>query len=137
MSREADAVELSISRSLDIKGKIVEEDLRERGLRAHLNLGHTFAHALESAMGFGTWSHGEAVAWGIDRATSTREFADDTSLMALARPVGLYRPGKSPLCLIGAHVFPKGATSDEILAEMKAWKAAHGRANRIAFDRHQ
>lgn len=51
-----------------VKARIVAEDYRESGLRAHLNLGHTFGHALESALGLGVWSHGEAVAWGIGRA---------------------------------------------------------------------
>lgn len=68
MSREAGTVELCISRSIDVKGDIVAQDVRESGIRAHLNLGHTFAHALESAAGLAGWSHGEAVAWGIDRA---------------------------------------------------------------------
>jgi 3-dehydroquinate synthase len=53
---------------VEIKGAIVERDLRETGERAHLNLGHTFAHALESVEGLGIWSHGEAVAWGLARA---------------------------------------------------------------------
>ena len=66
--RQRSAVELCISRSLDVKGAIVAEDPREGGVRAFLNLGHTFAHALEASAGFGAWSHGEAVAWGIDRA---------------------------------------------------------------------
>jgi 3-dehydroquinate synthase len=59
----------SISRSVLIKGRIVEADPQETGKeRALLNLGHTFAHALESAAGLGRLSHGEAVAWGIVRA---------------------------------------------------------------------
>ncbi|MDR2101556.1 MAG: 3-dehydroquinate synthase, partial [Treponema sp.] len=58
-----------ISRSVLIKGRIVEADPRETGTeRALLNLGHTFAHALESAAGLGRLSHGEAVAWGMIRA---------------------------------------------------------------------
>jgi 3-dehydroquinate synthase len=58
-----------ISRSVLIKGRIVEADPRETGKeRALLNLGHTFAHALESAAGLGRLSHGEAVAWGMVRA---------------------------------------------------------------------
>jgi 3-dehydroquinate synthase len=58
-----------ISRSVLIKGRIVEADPRETGTeRALLNLGHTFAHALESAAGLGRISHGEAVAWGMVRA---------------------------------------------------------------------
>ncbi|MBT3273578.1 MAG: 3-dehydroquinate synthase, partial [Spirochaetales bacterium] len=68
LSRDTDALELCIARSLDIKGALVEEDFKEQNVRAHLNLGHTFGHALEAAAGFGEWSHGEAVAWGIDRA---------------------------------------------------------------------
>jgi 3-dehydroquinate synthase len=58
-----------ISRSVLVKGRIVEADPRETGKeRAMLNLGHTFAHALESAVGLGRLSHGEAVAWGMVRA---------------------------------------------------------------------
>lgn len=68
IEREAGAVESSISRSLDIKGAFVERDFTEDGIRAHLNFGHTFAHALEAATGFGGFSHGEAVAWGMTRA---------------------------------------------------------------------
>jgi 3-dehydroquinate synthase len=58
-----------IRRSVEIKGRIVEADPQETGTeRALLNLGHTFAHALESCLGLGTVSHGEAVAWGIARS---------------------------------------------------------------------
>ena len=57
-----------IPRSLMVKAKIVEEDPTEQGIRAHLNLGHTFGHALESVLGLGAVPHGYAVAWGIARA---------------------------------------------------------------------
>ncbi|MFP4365007.1 MAG: 3-dehydroquinate synthase [Spirochaetia bacterium] len=57
-----------VQRSLAVKGSIVEKDLREGGIRAHLNLGHTFAHALEAIMGMKGIGHGEAVAWGIKKA---------------------------------------------------------------------
>ncbi|MDR2021470.1 MAG: 3-dehydroquinate synthase [Treponema sp.] len=58
-----------IARSVEVKGRIVEADPRETGSeRALLNLGHTFAHALESAAGLGALSHGEAVAWGLVRS---------------------------------------------------------------------
>ena len=63
-------MEEMIRRSLAVKGRIVQEDPREKGIRAYLNLGHTFGHALESATGFSGWTHGEAVAWGIGRALS-------------------------------------------------------------------
>ncbi|MDR0628195.1 MAG: 3-dehydroquinate synthase [Treponema sp.] len=59
----------SIARAVQIKGRIVEADPKETGTeRVRLNLGHTFAHALESAAGLGQVSHGEAVAWGMVRA---------------------------------------------------------------------
>jgi 3-dehydroquinate synthase len=60
-----------IARSMEIKGKIVEEDPRETGTRrALLNLGHTFGHALEAVAGLGQLTHGEAVAWGTVRAAA-------------------------------------------------------------------
>jgi len=68
LAREPAVVQEMIRRSLAVKGRIVEEDPREKGIRAVLNLGHTFGHALESASGFSGWTHGEAVAWGIGRA---------------------------------------------------------------------
>ncbi len=57
-----------IKRCACAKAKIVQEDLTEQGVRAFLNLGHTFGHALEAVAGFGTITHGSAVAWGIGRA---------------------------------------------------------------------
>jgi 3-dehydroquinate synthase len=60
-----------IGRSILVKGRIVEADPRETagGGRALLNLGHTFGHALEAAAGLGSLTHGEAVAWGLCRAS--------------------------------------------------------------------
>ena len=68
MARDADIVEEMIRRSLAVKGRIVQQDPREKGIRALLNLGHTFGHALEAATGFQGWTHGEAVAWGMGRS---------------------------------------------------------------------
>ena len=68
MARDPAVVEEMIRRSLLVKGRIVEEDPKELGIRAVLNLGHTFGHALETATGFTGWTHGEAVAWGMGRA---------------------------------------------------------------------
>lgn len=70
LSRDADTLQQMIRRSLTVKGRIVQQDPRETGIRAVLNLGHTFGHALEAATGFDGWTHGEAVAWGIGRALS-------------------------------------------------------------------
>jgi 3-dehydroquinate synthase len=69
LQTRADAVIESIARSVSIKGRIVEADPKETGSeRITLNLGHSFAHALESSAGLGRVSHGEAVAWGMARA---------------------------------------------------------------------
>jgi 3-dehydroquinate synthase len=57
-----------VRRSIELKARVVAEDPTESGRRAVLNLGHTFAHALESVAGPGLLAHGQAVAWGIGRA---------------------------------------------------------------------
>jgi 3-dehydroquinate synthase len=55
----------AIQRSCQNKADVVEIDENESGVRATLNLGHTFGHAIENAMGYGVWLHGEAVATGM------------------------------------------------------------------------
>ena len=66
--REPAALHHVIRRSCEIKAEVVGADERERGLRALLNLGHTFGHAIELCAGYGTWLHGEAVAAGLAMA---------------------------------------------------------------------
>ncbi|MDH3386618.1 MAG: 3-dehydroquinate synthase [Gammaproteobacteria bacterium] len=72
--------------SCRIKARVVELDEREAGLRAILNLGHTFGHAIETAMGYGNWLHGEAVAAGMMMAIdlSLREGWIDESVRSRA-----------------------------------------------------
>ena len=65
MARESKAIAQAILVSCQTKAKIVAIDEREAGIRAILNLGHTFGHAIEAAMGYGNWLHGEAVAAGM------------------------------------------------------------------------
>ena len=66
LSREPDALAAAVARSIEMKAEIVAEDEREQGRRALLNLGHTFAHALEAETGFGdALLHGEAVGCGM------------------------------------------------------------------------
>ena len=55
----------AVRRSCEIKAKVVGQDEREAGLRAVLNFGHTFGHAIEAGMGYGAWLHGEAVGCGM------------------------------------------------------------------------
>ncbi len=85
LARDETALAYAIERSCRNKAAIVAQDEKEGGVRALLNLGHTFGHAIEAGMGYGKWLHGEAVAAGtciaaelsrrqgyIDEATVTR-----------------------------------------------------------------
>ncbi len=65
---EPEAVAYAIRRSCELKARVVSLDERESGLRAILNLGHTFGHAIESGLGYGEWLHGEAVGCGMVQA---------------------------------------------------------------------
>ena len=68
LRREPSAIREAAARAISIKAAIVAEDPQENGRRAILNYGHTVAHALERAAGFGRLRHGEAVAWGMEVA---------------------------------------------------------------------
>ncbi len=65
ITRDNDYLAQTILVSCQIKADIVAQDERETGIRAILNLGHTFGHAIEANMGYGNWLHGEAVAAGM------------------------------------------------------------------------
>lgn len=65
LSRDRECLTAVIHRSCQIKAEMVSADETEGGVRALLNLGHTFGHAIEAGLGFGTWLHGEAVAAGL------------------------------------------------------------------------
>lgn len=65
----------AITRSCEFKAQVVSADERESGLRAILNLGHTFAHAIEAGLGYGQWLHGEAVGCGLVMAAALSERA--------------------------------------------------------------
>jgi len=64
LAREPEALAYAIRRSCENKAAVVAADEKEGGIRAYLNLGHTFGHAIEAGMGYGVWLHGEAVAGG-------------------------------------------------------------------------
>ena len=62
---DTDAMSHAVLRSCEIKSAVVSADEREGGIRATLNFGHTFGHAIEAGMGYGEWLHGEAVGCGM------------------------------------------------------------------------
>ncbi len=82
---EADCVSHAVIRSCINKAEIVAQDERESGVRAILNFGHTFGHAIETATGYSEWLHGEAVATGMVMAS------DFSNRMGLLTPSGLVR----------------------------------------------
>ncbi len=65
LAKEPAALAHAIQRSCEIKAWVVGQDERESGLRAILNFGHTFGHAIESGLGYGEWLHGEGVGCGM------------------------------------------------------------------------
>jgi 3-dehydroquinate synthase len=65
LARDPKALAHAVKRSCEIKAWVVGQDEREGGIRAILNFGHTFGHAIEAGLGFGEWLHGEAVGCGM------------------------------------------------------------------------
>jgi 3-dehydroquinate synthase len=65
LARDPAALAHAVKRSCEIKAWVVGQDEREAGLRAILNFGHTFGHAIEAGLGYGEWLHGEAVGCGM------------------------------------------------------------------------
>lgn len=100
LARDPDALGYAISRSCENKAIVVARDEKESGERAFLNLGHTFGHAIENAMGYGNWLHGEAVAAGtvlaahLSHAMGMLEEAEVDRITALMLRTGL--PAKAP-----------------------------------------
>lgn len=92
---DADSLAYAVKRSCEIKASVVAEDEKETGRRALLNLGHTFGHAIENAMGYGAWLHGEAVGVGLimacDLAMRTGMYSADecARVKALVARAGL------------------------------------------------
>jgi 3-dehydroquinate synthase len=70
LARDPQALAQAVRRSCEIKAWVVGQDERESGLRAILNFGHTFGHAIEAGVGYGHWLHGEAVGCGMVMASA-------------------------------------------------------------------
>ncbi|GGB19648.1 3-dehydroquinate synthase [Agarivorans gilvus] len=75
MALDAQLMSRAIARCCEIKAEVVAKDETEQGIRALLNLGHTFGHAIEAEQGYGVWLHGEAVGAGMVMAAETAELA--------------------------------------------------------------
>jgi 3-dehydroquinate synthase len=97
-ARDAGALAYAIQRSCENKAEVVAADEHEEsGQRALLNLGHTFGHAIEAGLGYGTWLHGEAVAAGIVIAARVSHHMGLISAADVARIAALLARARLPV----------------------------------------
>ncbi len=117
LAREPQALLHAVKRSCEIKADIVARDEREGELRAVLNFGHTFGHAIEAGLGFGAWLHGEAVAAGMVLAARLSARLGLTDEATCARLVAL-------LSRCGLPTRAPSLTADRYLELMRLDKKA-------------
>lgn len=118
LRRDRSAVEHMVLRSCRLKADVVAQDEREEmGLRAVLNYGHTFAHAFETAAGYGGWLHGEAVSAGMVCASRLAERRGLVPPELTRRQIRLLESFKLPCA-------PENWDVDALLATMRADKKA-------------
>ncbi len=94
--RDHEALTFAINRSCQAKAEVVAADEHERGERALLNLGHTFGHAIEAAVGYGNWLHGEAVAVGMLMAAFLSQLAGHLTKSDYQRVFDLVKQSELP-----------------------------------------
>ena len=111
-NRSAEALTHAIMKSCQIKANVVENDEKEQGIRALLNLGHTFGHAVETLAGYGVIKHGEAVAIGMVLAARTSQKLDLCSVDDVERIIEL-------LSFFELPVTPPDYTVEEYLTVMQ------------------
>ncbi|HEY0202256.1 MAG TPA: 3-dehydroquinate synthase [Burkholderiaceae bacterium] len=97
LAREPQALAHAVRRSCEIKAEVVGQDERETGLRAILNFGHTFGHAIEAGLGYGVWLHGEAVGCGMVMAAHLSQRLGWVDAAFVERLTALVRRAGLPL----------------------------------------
>ena len=97
LARSPEALAFAIERSCANKAEVVAADETEQGVRALLNLGHTFGHAIEAGMGYGEWLHGEGVAAGTIMAATLSQRLGMISAADVARIGALFERAKLPV----------------------------------------
>jgi 3-dehydroquinate synthase len=119
LARDPEALAYAIHRSCRNKSEVVAADERESGVRATLNLGHTFGHAIETGVGYGNWLHGEAIAAGMVMASDLSRrlkwltVADVTRIENLIRRARL--PVRAPGTLSAARFLELMAVDKKVL----------------------
>ncbi|CAO98251.1 3-dehydroquinate synthase [Erwinia tasmaniensis] len=120
LALDGTAMSRCIRRCCELKAEVVAADEHEHGLRALLNLGHTYGHAIEAHMGYGNWLHGEAVAAGMVMAARTAERLgqfnpqDTDRIISLLQRAGL--PVKGPESMTAEEYLPHMMRDKKVLA---------------------
>ena len=130
LQRDPQALAYAIERSCRDKADVVAADEKESGVRALLNLGHTFGHAIEAGMGYGSWLHGEAVATGMLMAADVSQRCGWLSQDEVQRLEKLLRQAHLPVCA------PQQLTAEKFLEIMAVdKKVKQGRINLVLLQK--
>jgi len=116
IARDQTLLAEAIERSCQDKADVVASDELEQGVRALLNLGHTFGHAIETGMGYGNWLHGEAISIGMLMAADLSQRMGWMQAIDIARIKALFVAAGLPV------LAPKGMTSEQFMTLMSVDK---------------
>ncbi len=123
MAQDPRALAHAVKRSCEIKAWVVGQDEREAGLRAILNFGHTFGHAIEAGLGFGVWLHGEAVGCGMVMAAELSQRLGKVDAAFVARLKALIARAGLP---VRAPVLDAADNAGHYIEHMRLDKKAVG-----------
>lgn len=126
-AREPSALAEAIERSCQDKANIVADDELEHGVRALLNLGHTFGHAIETGMGYGNWLHGEAIASGMVMAADLSHRIGWLTLQDVERIKTLLQAAGLPITT------PEGMTAEQFVELMSVDKKVQNGVIRLVL----
>jgi 3-dehydroquinate synthase len=130
LAREPAVLAHAVKRCCEIKAYVVGQDEREAGLRAILNFGHTFGHAIEAGLGYGAWLHGEAVGCGMVMAAQLSQRLGLVDAAFVARLIALIKKAGLPT-VAPALAASEQANADRYLELMRVDKKAE--AGEIKF----
>jgi len=129
-SLDIDALTDVITGSCEIKSRVVAQDETEQGIRAILNLGHTFGHAIETTLGYGVWLHGEAVGVGLVMAAHLSQRLGLIDSDMVSRIKALVEKSGLPIAV------PPEMTVDAFLRAMYRDKKVDAGTMRLVLIRH-
>ncbi|MBD5772494.1 3-dehydroquinate synthase [Marinomonas colpomeniae] len=112
MALDNEKISDAIYKSCLAKANVVAQDEREGGIRAILNLGHTFGHAIETEMGYGNWLHGEAVSVGSVLAVDLSWRMGNITDQDMSRTIALFQAANLPI------LPPKNMTLESFIERM-------------------